>query len=103
MANNNEDVMKLVIGHLDRIEKKVDRLDDRLDSQKEILIVQEANLAEHMRRSDLLEANQDALKTSVDPLLKLHTVAWGIVKIVGAIGACVGIVVGILKIMDSLV
>lgn len=39
----------------DKLELKLDKLDERLDGVDKTLIRQEGNLAEHMRRSDMLE------------------------------------------------
>lgn len=97
---SNDEVMKMVVAHLDRIESKVDRLDTRLDSSEKVAIKQEANLEAHMRRSDLLEQSQGELKEAVKPILKAYTVAWGITKIFLAVSVCVGIIVGIIKIIE---
>ncbi len=100
--NSNEQIMKMLKDQLDRIEGKVDKLDDRLDSAEKVAIKQESNLEAHMRRSDLLEASQNDLKEAVKPLLKVYTVAWGITKIVLAIGVVVGILSGIAKLVGLL-
>lgn len=76
-----------------RVLDKLDKIDDRLSHIDKILVKQEVNLQEHMRRSDLLEHSQDKLEEAILPLLKIHTVAWGIAKIVSA----VAVVLGILK------
>lgn len=94
--------MALVVKHLERIESKVDRLDERMDASEKVAIKQEANLEKHMMRSELLEQSQGALEKAVAPILKVYTVAWGVTKIVGAISIVVGIVSGILKITGLL-
>lgn len=100
--NSNEQIMKMLKDQLDRIEGKVDKLDERLDSAEKVAIKQEANLEAHMKRSDLLEKSQEDLKEAVKPLLKVYTVAWGITKIVLAIGVVVGILSGIAKLIGLL-
>lgn len=99
---SNEDVMKLVVDHLNRIESKVDKLDERLDSAEKVAIKQEGNLELHMKRSDLLEQSQSELQEYVKPILKVYTVAWGIVKIVGAIAVLVGMAAGVVKILEHI-
>lgn len=49
-----------------RLEAKVDKLDDRLDSVDKTLILQEANLKEHMKRSDLLEKKLEPVERHVN-------------------------------------
>lgn len=98
----DETIVKMLKDQLDRMETKIDKLDDRLDSAEKVAIKQEANLEAHMKRSDLLEQSQNDLKDSVKPLLKIYTVAWGITKIVLAVGVVVSILGGIAKLMGLL-
>jgi len=91
MKSNQKETIELMSTSLGRIEGKLDKLDERLDSAEKIAIKQEANLEAHMRRSDLLEKSQGELIEAVKPLLKIYTVAWGITKIVAAIAVVVGI------------
>ena len=102
MKKGNKDVLDLVVNHLERIEGKVDKLDERLDSAEKIAIKQEHNLEEHMKRSDLLEQSQNALQEAVKPILKIYTVAWGICKIVAATALVVTLVSGILRLLNLL-
>lgn len=44
---------------LEQILKKLEKIDDRLVNLGETSVKQEANLAEHMRRTDLLEKKVD--------------------------------------------
>jgi len=97
--NEQDEVMKLVQAQLSRIEQKVDKLDERLDSSEKVAIKQEHNLELHMKRSDLLEKSQDTLEEAVKPILKIYTVAWGICKIVLGIAVVVGIITGISKLL----
>lgn len=101
-TTNSDEIMKIIIAKLDKIENKVDRLDERLDSSEKVAIKQESNLELHMRRSDMLEKSHDALYLQVSPLLKIHTVVWGICKIVSGIALVIGIIVGIIKIVTSI-
>lgn len=89
---DNNEFMKLIVSHLERIETKVDRLDERADTQERVSIIQESNLREHMRRSDLLEQSQDDLKQAVTPIIKVYTIAWGITKIIAGVAVVIGII-----------
>lgn len=55
---------------------KLDIIDVRLDAVERVLELQEKNLAEHMRRTSLLE-------DQIDPLNKFMWAAYGIVAFVG--------------------
>lgn len=50
---------------------KLDKLDDRLDSVDRTLVKQEANLAEHMRRTEILESQHEKLYVELEPV-KAH-------------------------------
>ncbi len=97
------ELMKLVLDRIDRLddklEAKLNKVEDRLDTMDKTMIKQESNLEAHMRRSDLLENSQNDLKEAVKPLLKVYVVAWGITKIVSGLGLVVGILVGISKLL----
>ena len=56
---------------LEKIDIKVDKLDDHLDRVDKTLVRQEANLAEHMRRTELLESQHDLLVKELLPV-KTH-------------------------------
>lgn len=89
--------IELVVQHLERIEKKVDKLDERLNSSEKIAIKQEANLEAHMKRSDFLELSQEDLKNAVKPIVKIYTIMWGVGKIIAGIGVFVGSFIAIAK------
>lgn len=90
-VSDHREVLTLVVNQLDRIEKKVDLIDARLDDHEKIQIKQEANLREHMKRSDYLEKHHEILKGSVDPVVSAYTVAWGICKIVLGLSILFGV------------
>ena len=46
----------LIVNALNRIDGKLDKLDDRLDGQGNILAKQQVSLDEHVKRTNLLEA-----------------------------------------------
>lgn len=92
---------------LEEIDKKMDNHDKandvRLDKIEKVLIVQEANLKEHMRRSDHLEeiVENEKIKISqeLEPIKKHVNQLNGAFKLIGLLGVFVSVVGGILKIM----
>ena len=95
----SDKILDLILTKLDKLDTKMDKLDDRLDSSEKIAVKQEANLDEHMRRSDLLEKRQDKLRGDISPLLKIHTVIWGAGKAVVGLGVLISVLVGIMKLL----
>lgn len=63
---------------------KLDILDQRLDDVDTILVKQEANLAEHMKRTNLLEQQQA-------PLNKFMWATLGIISFITFFGVIVGV------------
>lgn len=49
----------LIVNTMSRIDAKLDKLDDRMDTMNATLLSQHASLEEHMKRSNLLEAKID--------------------------------------------
>lgn len=88
----NDDVMKLVLSKLDKIDSKIENVDSRLNEMDKTLVKQELNLAEHMRRTDLLENKLEPVEKHVERMQ-------GALKLVVIIGTIVGIAVGIAKLL----
>jgi hypothetical protein len=81
---------------------KLDRLDDRLDSVDKTLVRQEANLQEHMRRTDLNEIAIDKIVKALEPVKghvdmmkgagKLLVITGTVVAVVGGVGRLLGLI-----------
>ena len=94
---------------LTRLENKIDKLDDRLDGVEKILVLQEANLKLHMKRSDQLETlilkKEEDLNLRIEPVAThvenfkslMRVSAW----VVGATGAVVSIIYTIVQIINA--
>lgn len=76
-------------------------LDLRLDNVEKVMIAQEINLKEHMRRTDALE---DLVRTIQDKELKpLHrhvAMVDGGIKLIGIVSLVVGVILGFSKILS---
>lgn len=82
---------------LSRLEGKIDKQGEHLASVDVTLARQAASLEEHMRRSDLLEKGQEAIRTEakaleadlrgkLEPLTKAHHMWAGIGKLLAILG-----------------
>lgn len=87
---------------LKRIESKIDKLDDRLDSLDKTSVKQEQNLAEHMRRTELAEANIDSIRDELKPVQRHVAMLEGILKFIGLVGTLVAIAAGVVKVISFL-
>jgi hypothetical protein len=90
-----DDELKLIIKQLDRMEAKDLKIEERLDSIDLTLAKQEIILAEHVKRSNLLEAR-------LVPIEKSQIVIHGLFKIIGVASTVVGLAVGVLKLLRKL-
>lgn len=70
---------------LNRIEQKVEKLDDRLDSVDKTLVKQEANLAEHMRRTEILEQQHMHIESELEPVKNHVNQVKGVIKLLSFI------------------
>lgn len=91
-----------------KMEENHKETDFRLDNIEKVLIAQEINLKEHMRRSDHLEEIAEALKerqdvdreartTELQPIQKHINMVEGAFKFLGLVGIIVSILGGIAK------
>lgn len=78
-----------------RIENKIDKISDRLNSIDSTLSAQHVSLREHMRRTSLLEKQIKPIETHV-------TMVHGAMKLVGVIAVLAGIVEGVVALLDLL-
>lgn len=96
----------------DEIHKKIDELvrdikeyykdsDNRLDNIEKILVAQEINLKDHMRRSDhleqIVEQNNKKTEDAIAPMKKHINMVEGVFKFLGISGIVVSMFGGIAK------
>lgn len=73
-------------------------VDKRLDNVEKVMLAQEINLKEHMRRSDHLEDIIDHLKENDIKVLNEHkSKTDGVLKFLGVLSVLISIVTGIAK------
>ena len=93
MSKSKEDLILEVItrvdGSVDKIESKIDKLDSRLDDVDKTLVKQEAQLAEHIRRTNILEKELKPVKIHVERVN-------GAFKLLGIVAS----ILGILKLLN---
>jgi len=74
--------------------------DRRLDNIEKVLIIQEQNLKDHMKRSDHLEEIVQQMKDQDISQLRRHVnMVEGALKFIGLLGVLVSIVGGVFKII----
>lgn len=73
----------------------------RLDKIEKVLVKQEANLQEHMKRSDHLEEMVTTMKKDdIDPVKKHVNMIEGVFKFLGIFGLVVSIVGGLARLFN---
>lgn len=82
----------------EKIGRQHDELDKRLDNIEKVMIAQEINLKDHMRRSDHLEGLLDTIQEKeLKPLHKHVAMVEGAFKFMGVVALFVTIASGIAK------
>lgn len=77
---------------LSAIDKKIDRIDNKLEKMEVIQDKQEANLAEHLYRTELAEENIEMLRGDIKPLEKHAYMINGGLKVLGAVSLIASLV-----------
>ena len=90
----------------DRFSQQDKDVDNRLDNIEKVLIAQEMNLQEHMKRSDhledLVEEMQKKNDAAVAPLKKHINMVEGVFKFIGLMGILVSILGGLAKLFNMI-
>lgn len=87
---------------IESLSAKIDKVDEKLDTQNAILHQQHLQISEHIRRTELAEKNIELLRSQVLPLQERDTQLMFIFKSVGFVATIVGIGAGIAAILDYL-
>lgn len=90
---------------LKTIEKKLDEIqketNDRLSTIEKVLIVQETNLQQHMKRSEYLEKLVEKVEErDLKPIRKHVNQVEGGFKFLGVVSLVIGIIVGFAKLFS---
>lgn len=94
--SDQSDVIKIVLERLDKIDDKFDlklsKVEDRLGSIDKTLVKQEAQLAEHIRRTELLEQE-------IKPIKKHVAYLQAGLKLLGLIALVLGLASTVIKLL----
>lgn len=86
-----------------RIKSNHDEVSDRLVDIEKVMIVQEVNLADHMKRSDHLESLMHRLEENeIKPLVRHVAMVNGAIKLIGILSLVTGILVGVFKLVGAI-
>jgi hypothetical protein len=95
--NNVETILKELIT---RFDSQYNELDKRLDNIEKVMIAQEINLRDHMKRSDTLEDIMEQIKENdLKPLQKHVHYVEGVFKFLGLVALIVGLASGIISLL----
>lgn len=85
-----------------RLEEKIDRISSKIEIINVTLAKQEENIKEHIRRTDIVEANLELLRSEFRPVQKQAIKAEGIIKFISVCAVIITIGVGIIEILTYL-
>jgi tetrahydromethanopterin S-methyltransferase subunit G len=96
MSKNKPNLESLIVSLSTKVDDQYSELDKRLDNIEKVMIAQEINLKEHMKRSDNLEEMVKIIKVEdLKPLEKHVTMVEGVFKFLGLMALLVGLASGI--------
>lgn len=82
------------------IDSKVDKLDMRLDNVDVTLGKQQVELSDHIRRTEIAEQNITLIRSEIKPIQKHVDMIHGALKLLGLVTSIVGLIAGVIKIME---
>lgn len=83
-------------------QKYLEKLDDKLDKVVVIQAEMQRDIAHHIRRTDVAEKRLEILHTDMEPIKRHVAKVHGVLAALGGISLVIGIVAGILKIVESM-
>jgi chromosome segregation ATPase len=87
--------LKLLV---EKIDVKLDKVDERLGSIDGTLIKQEASLEHHIYRTELNEKQLEILREEMKPLSKHVSFVNAVFRMVGIVATGLGLLIGVAKI-----
>lgn len=87
---------------LDKMDGKLDAMDTKLGQIDITLVGQAADLKHHIYRTTLNEQHVKLLEAQIQPLTDFLSKFNGVMKFVGVIATGIAMVVGVIKIFESL-
>lgn len=87
---------------LDKLDNKVDRIDQRLDNLDITSVKQSLILDEHQRRSLANEESVSLLRQEFKPVERHVIIFNGILKAVGVLATMSGVATGLLKLVEMI-
>jgi hypothetical protein len=84
---------------LDKIEAKVDKIEDSISSIDVTLAKQAKDLEHHIYRTDLAESNIELLRSEMMPVKKHVALMDASLKIIGAVASIVTFIAGVYKLL----
>jgi hypothetical protein len=86
-------------GRIDHLDERLDRIEGKLDKLSDIQVNIQVDVAEHIRRTNIAEANIDKLSEALQPI-RTHVIA--VQTIITAAAWIIGIVATIATIYSSI-
>ena len=86
----------------EKIDGKLDKIEERLDSIDGTLIKQNKDLEHHIFRTELAEQNIEMLRIEFKPIQKRYEAVNVIFKIVGMFATGLGLIVGLAKVVTAI-
>lgn len=98
--SDSKQILQLILDEIKSVKVKTDNSDERLDAIDKTLVKQELNLAEHMRRSDLLEKKIDFIETEIEPIKVRINRFDGAIKLSAVVAAIAVFAVSVIQIIQ---
>jgi hypothetical protein len=85
--------------HLDKMDQKLDRIEDKISNIDVTLAKQAKDLEHHIYRTDLAEEQIKLVKEEIQPIKKHVALMDASLRIIGAIASAVTFIAGVYKLL----
>lgn len=85
----------------DKLDSKLDKIQEHMASVDVTLAKQEVSLAEHMKRSDLLEESVSFLRKDFTPVQRHVIIVTGLLRLIGVLSALLVIAVSLKELLGK--
>lgn len=96
---NDDQWLKLL---LDKLDNKVDSIDQRLEEMQEVHQKNSLSLIEHVERTNFLEEQVALMREQISPIEKHVDHVNFTFKLIGIVASCIGFIAGLIKTLSFL-
>jgi len=98
----DEELLNTILEKINAVSDDIKEVKEKIYAIDLTLVKQEANIQEHMKRSDYLEKLYFEIEEELKPIQEHVSQVHGVAKFLGVLGASITFILGVLKLIGKL-